>query len=256
MVNDLYFTMKTFRFYICLFLLLSACHSKKAQVEKKENYLEEIPSEMLPSTAYQYPDVDIPPSFFLDSLLLEDTLRQAAYNIYFLQAEQPELAAFNQAMRAALKSEISYDRQQLDTCSICPKYPVYWYKQRPTDFYMDDQIISVTTVVDTYTQGGNHHNYHTQTYNFAIDEYRFVTFDKLFRVESATDSLAFIAFAESYVQDGCSWGWGKLDEDLAFAFVEEGIAIYPNLSWACSGTWALLPRDSTNRFLRERWKVK
>jgi len=129
---------------------------------------------------------------------------------------------------------------------------IYSYQLGPTEIYTDSQIISISNIIDTYTEGGNHHNYTRYTFNYNLDANEPIGFNDVFSLKSKNDSTEFIAYAEQYT-NGCA-EWGRSYEYLDFSFTENGIYINPNLSWACMSTRSLLPTDAENRFIKKEWK--
>lgn len=239
---------------IFLLLIICSCNSKQEKkIESNEADLAIRPIE-INSTAFEFPDIEIPNNFYLDSISFYDTLSRAKYDAYFLQSNLPEKKIFNQAMQKAIKEQIRIEQTFVEPYTEDSQIEVvYLYQLRPTEIFSFNDIISICNIIDTYTEGGNHHNYTWYSFNYDFYINKTIEINDVFNLKSKIDSTEFIDFAEQYIlNDGCTeWGWPY--EYLDFSLTENGIYINPNLSWACIHTRSLLPVDADNKFINENW---
>ena len=238
-----------FLFPLLLLFLFSACNinPKKPIITSKEISPTNVAVEnVVPSTEYDFPNVELPQNFYRDSLSRYDSLSRAKYDVYFLQSTLPAFTGFNQAMLQFIEARIKKEQKYLDV----PDGNVFdqilhTYQLRPVEIYLDSQIISISNIIDTYTSGANHHNYTRRSFNYDLLTNELIEFDDVFHLQSRSDSTDFVQFAEQHTLNGCSnWGW--VYDKLDFSYSKNGIYIYPNLSWACASTCALIPIKGNN----------
>ena len=233
-----------------LLLIVYSCNFKQ-EGEKKHLFTSQIEIPVA-STAYEFSDIELPNSFYLDSIKIYDTISRANYEACYLQSDLPENKRFNQQMLQFVKNQIALEQMYVEPYEEnSPIDIVHSYQLRPVEIYSDSQIISISNIIDTYTEGGNHHNYTRYTFNYNLNANKPIGFNDVFSLENKNDSTEFIIYAEQHT-NGCSeWGWPY--KYLDFSFVENGIYINPNLSWACVSTRSLLPADNENKFIKKEW---
>lgn len=206
------------------------------------------------STAYTFPNIQIPRNFYLDSIIVYDTVSRAKYSACFIQSKQPEMKQFNQIVSQLIKDQILAEQKSVDPYDEDdPVDTAYHYRLKPVDIYSNDQIISIYNIIDTYANGGNHHNYTMHTINYDLSANKRIKFNDVFRLHNRKDSADFIEFSEEYTSNNeCSqWSWP--DKEVDFSFSDNGIYINPNVSWACVLTRYLLPITTANKFVRKKW---
>jgi hypothetical protein len=247
--------MKIYTIQILLLLLVCSCNLKqegKIESEKTDTLTNQIEMHVA-STAYQFPDIELPQNYYIDSITIYDTVSRAKYNAYYLQSNLPEQKKFNQVIVQLVKDQIMIEQKYVDPYNgDSPIDIIYSYELRPTEIYLDSQLISISNIIDTYTEGGNHHNYTRYTFNYNLITNKAIEFNDVFSLQSKNDSTEFIVYAEQHVLNACTdWGWPY--KYLDFSFAENGIYINPNLSWACISTRSLLPVDNNNKFIKKEW---
>ncbi len=245
---------------IQLFLLALACSC---------NFIEESHSDSrgrdslsnstkisFPSTTYEFPNIELPKNFYLDSITIYDTISRASYTAYCLQSNLLENKKFNQEIQQFVKGLITIEQSYIDSYNEnSPIDIIHSFLLRPVEIYTDSKIISVSNIIDTYTEGGNHHNYVRSTFNFNLNTNKLIQINDIFSLYNKNDSTEFVRYAEQHTNDCIEWGWPY--KNLDFSFTENGIYINPNLSWACVATRSLLPLDEGNNFIKKEWiKIK
>lgn len=225
-------------------LLLASCGSK--QEKKTEPEIEDVVEEVyLNSTAYEYPEFNLPENFYLDSIYTYDSLSRASYSAYYLQSSLKDMTTFNSLMKADAWAQITKVQEFVDPYNEAfgDFEVIFSFGLRPISFFSDDNVISIRHIIDEYTEGAAHHNHTSYSFNYNLNKKQKMHFSDVFNLRTSADSLQFITTAEQRVIDGgCSSGWGS-PHDVDFSFGDEGIYIDPNLGWACSGTRSLFPWD-------------
>lgn len=233
---------------LSVFLVLASCKSEQDEIADQVDSNEII----IESTAYEFPALEFPECFYLDSLRIYDSITRASYTAYFVQCDFSRMDTFNAASLAFAKAQIEHEQQYVDPYMGNEAFTTnFSYLLRPVEMYTNFQIYSISNIIDTYTEGGNHHNYTRKTFNYNSYTNELINFDDLFELTSKEDSIAFIDFAEEN-SSGCDdWDWPF--SHLDFAFAEKGLYIYPNASWACGETYAFLPVYGHSKFIRKEW---
>lgn len=234
-------------------LLLFICSCNFKQEEKIENIEPDSLTNQIniavESTAYEFPEIKLPDNYYLDTITIYDQRSKANYEAYYPQSTLPEMKRFNQAIFQFVNDQIKYEQEFVDSYEGDTETDIIFsYQLKPVEIYSDSIVISISNIIDTYTEGGNHHNYTRCTFNYNLLDNEMIEFSDIFNLQSRNDSIEFIAYAEQFANDCKEWGWPY--EFLDFSFSENGIYINPNLSWACISTRSLLPFKNTNRFLR------
>jgi hypothetical protein len=234
-----------------MLLILNACRNSVQEDQYDNKEMEEIP-DFINSTAYDFPEFKIPNAYYMDSLSVYDSITRSNYSVFFIQSKDSSQHQLNDSIRRTIDERITIDKSFLDSNNM-GSLNEYSYYARPIKCYSNQQIISITHMIDTYTDGGNHHNYDTRTFSYDLFKNKIIGFNDVFSIQSKQDSIEFISYLEQHVIEGCSDAWEWPYSYIDFSFCSEGITINPNLSWACSGTLSILPVDSTNRFIRNKW---
>lgn len=212
-----------------------------------------VPQIEPPSTAFEFPTLTPPVGFYLDSLETFDSLDRAQYSSYFYRSRLPEMADFNHAIAQAVQMRVDWERSFVDPYhSDGYSEVVYSYLLRPTAIYVNDKVISITHVADTYGEGGNHHNYAWFTFNFDRVRKRRIGFQDLFPLPTRQDSAEFVARVQRNALRECM-DWGLPFDSVDVSIAEGGIFINPELSWACGPNLAFLPADSLSAEATKWW---
>lgn len=233
-----------------LFFLVALLVSCVAKQENSSNHIR-AHSE---STAYEFPELEIPNTFYLDSISIYDSISDASYHAYFPQSSLSQLKIFNRKIIETLKALIQLEQSYIEPCDGKTSFDCgYSFDLRPVAFYSDERLISITNVVDTYGAGGNHHNYAWFTFNFDIKRNERIRFQDVFNLPSRADSVAFVESVLENSSESCIDGWGMPFDSVDFSFADSGIYINPELSWACAQNRSLLSMDSLRLYVRGSW---
>ncbi len=244
---------------ISISILLLACSCACKQAEQKSSAELSLLNKPIKistmSTAYEFPDIQLPIHFYLDSIVVYDSTSRANLTAHYLQSAQPEKKKFNQMVLQFIKNQIATELADLDPYSEdSPALIAYSYMLRPVEIYLDSQRISVYNIIDTYSEGGNHHNYTQRSFNYDLRTNKMIKFDDVFDLRSKIDSVEFIRYAEQFA-NGCEeWEWPY--KHLDFSFADSGIYINPNLSWACASTRSMLPACAANKYLKKSLQLQ
>lgn len=225
---------------ISILLLASCTSNEKNRVESETE--EEIGEVHVVSTAYEYPEFELPENFYLDSIYTYDSLTRASYSAYFLQSSLDEMTTFNSLMKLDAWGQITRVQQYVDPYNEAfgDFEVIFSFVLKPVSFFSDKNVVSVRHIIDEYTEGGNHHNHSSYSFNYNLHKKQKVNFNDVFNLRTSTDSTQFFTTAEERVIGGGCTGWGN-PSNLDFSFGEEGIYIDPNLGWACGRTRSLFP---------------
>jgi hypothetical protein len=233
-------TMKSTTLLLFAIGLLASCSTDKPN-KTEPKIEEEIPEIQIETTEYNFPEFDLPENYYLDSISVFDSVSRASYNAFFVQSSLEEMKAFNSLMRFDIRGQISRVQEYVNAAELDSNFEVIFsFVLRPIEFFTDDKVISVTHIIDDYTEGGNHHNYSWHSFNFNLNSNKKVSFSEVFNLQTEEDSLKFIALAEERMLDGGCTGWG-MPIKLDFSFGKRGIYINPQLSWACGMARSLFP---------------
>ncbi len=244
--------MKIIALQILILLLICSCNSTQDNQNISNNNITDsvVVSE---STAYLFPELEIPAGFYFDTIAVYDPLSRANYVSYFFISSKPEMKEFNNAITAAMEKQIRYEQSFVDPYNgDSPADPIYTYDLGPVKFYSDDRLISITHVADTYTEGGNHHNYSWFTFNFDLKKNRVIRFSDVFLLKSRKDSVAFVEFVIRNEVEDCM-DWSLPFDSVDFSFTDSGMYINPELSWACAQNRSFIPDDSLDKNFISKW---
>lgn len=239
--------MKENSFYILLLLLFGACNTgNKGTVDNKVVAPDIIVDN---STAYHFPQFKNPPGFYSDTISLYDSLSQANYFSVFLQSTQSELQGFNKSIALAVKKRMEYEQLYVDPFTGNGAVPAFTYELKPTNFYSDTEVISITHVIDTYAEGGNHHNYTWFTFNYNLKKNTPIYFKDLFYLRNIKDTLAFLDIVNGQPDTtGCN-NWVVSLADTDFSFAKDGI-IFNTESSACGSRHIVISFNSCSKYLK------
>ncbi|MEM7181001.1 MAG: hypothetical protein AAF518_08815, partial [Spirochaetota bacterium] len=198
------------------------------------------------STEYRYPSLSLPAKYHLSSIAVEDI--SASYTGYYLQSNLMDKKKFNEM---SLQFVIKQIKKEQSFIGFEEGTSEHSYTIRPTEVYTNGKIISVSNIIDTYTAGGNHHNYVRCSFNYDFMNNRIIELKDVFEIRNNKDMVKFINYVEKHTT-GCS-GWGESDKTLDFSFEKGGININPDLSWACTSTRAWIPINPKTKFIKIRW---
>lgn len=243
--------MKIIGLFLFVILLTDSCVLQRRK-NKDYNSIITTPE----STAYQFPELEVPAIFYLDSMLIYDTISDASYQAHFPQSSLPLLKVFNVKIIDAMKTRIQWEQSYIEPCDGKSFLECgYTFDLKPIAFYFDERLISITNVVDTYGAGGNHHNYAWFTFNFDTRSNERIRFQDVFNLPSREDSVAFVVSvrANNHYDFDCLDGWSMPFDSVDFSFDGKGIYVNPELSWFCRNNRSLLSMDSLRRYLKSRW---
>jgi hypothetical protein len=246
--------LNTIKFYalpllVCLFYSCSFFHKKSIQRQNSDF----VNQDLTFSTAYNFPELKIPKDFYFDSISIYDSISHAEYDSYFIQSSGPNMKEFNSAIAKAVNERIKFEQLYVEPYfGDAPDYPVFTYFMRPIEFYSDDDKISITHVIDTYSEGGNHHNYSWFTLTYDLKNNNLIHFKDVFDLPASKDSADFVEFVHRH-KIGFCMDWTVPFDSVDFSFTGNGIYLNPELSWACGQNRSLLPADSLYKFVRIRW---
>ena len=237
-------------FPLMFLLIFFAC--KKQKNDKEYEEFNEIESE-IPSTAYKYPEIELPKNFRSINLSINDTLTNESYEISCLQSNLLEYEAFNKAIRNALIDYVMPQGIFLDnTLNSHEDYHYSSLKLHPVEIFINNNIISVTYVEDSYSYGAAHHNHGWFSFNYDIKKKQPIGFENVFKIKTSSDSTDFLSYVAENQYRNCL-DWYKPYESMDFSFSKKGIHINPALIWACGLNRSLLPYDNL-KFLNPKWK--
>jgi len=203
------------------------------------------------STDYVFDfNIELPEGFFFDTITINDSVYRARYNLYFLQCSLPGMEKFNKAIRQEILSNVDKDKQYLDPCKGDePIDPIYTYELGPFELFKNNKILSLCCIIDTYTEGGNHHNYSWYTFNYNLKENKVIQFSDLFVLQSKKDSVEFIRLISLNQNEETNYMDIESSFDsVDFSFVKKGLCFNPELSWAVSMQRCFVLPDSLKRF--------
>jgi len=208
------------------------------------------------STDYTFDlKIKLPKGFYFDTIVIKDSIRRAEYELYCLQSSLPGMVKFNRAIRKELVKNVKKDMQYVDPYNGDEVIdPIYNYELGPFEFYISDKLLSLCCIIDTYTWGGNHHNYSWYTFNFNLMTNTIIRFKDVFKLKNSKDLATFAEIIKRHQQgdSGCT-DWESPIDSVDFSFVKKGICINPELSWACGMQRAFLTPDSLKRFMNNEW---
>jgi len=230
---------------LVLVLVLASCENNQDEKVDSEPEIEEDLGEVhVVSTAYEYPEFKIPENYFLDSISIYDSLTRASYSAFYLQSSEEGMTTFNSLMKLDAQAQIMKTQQYIDPYNEAfgDFEVIFSFVLKPVSFFSNPNVVSVSHIIDEYTEGGNHHNHSSYSFNYSLPKKQKVNFNDVFNLRTSEDSIQFFTTAETRLVDGGCTGWGN-PTNLDFSFGEEGVFINPNLGWACSGTRSLFPWD-------------
>lgn len=206
-------------------------------------------------TEYKAPfEQELPPDFFLDTLFIRKEEKKADYTALYPRSNDPLKENFNHAMLADILVNIQSDARFVDDQDHKEaSETVYWYSMKPFEFYSNERLISICYIVDSYAQGGNHHNYDWYTFNYDLKNDTPIRFHEVFRLYTE-GKQAFSDAVNRNLPDGCKTGTNDDLNNSDFSFVEDGIVINSALSWSCGMQRSLLHKDSAFSFIHPRWR--
>lgn len=233
---------------ICLFYSCSFLQNKRIKALKSDF----VNQNLTFSTAYNFPELKIPKDFYFDSISIYDSVSRAEYDSYFIQSSVPNMKEFNQIIAKAVNERIKFEQLYVDSyVGDAPGYPIFTYIMRPIEFYSDDDKISITHVIDTYSEGGNHDNYSWFTLNYDLKNDKLIHFKDVFDLPASKDSADFVEFVVRNKIAFCM-DWTMPFDSVDFSFTSNGIYINPELSWACGQNRSLLPADSLYIYVKHK----
>jgi len=233
-----------------IFTLLFSCNlnsetEKETDITKNElhNNIEFI------TTEYNFPEIKYPTGFYTDTISIFDTLTNAYYTALCINSDKPEMATFNKIIHKSVITQINTEKSFINAdFELTNDKSAFTYKFAPIEFYLNKDIISITHIIDTYTEGGNHHNYSWYTFNYNIKRNRIITFKNVFRLNSTEDSASFVAFVMRHKYKNECLELILPFDSIDFSFCKKGIYINPDLAWSCISARSLLPIDSLANF--------
>ncbi len=248
---------------ICSIALLGyACDSKqseansepkKEKVEVDTTQLTEPSEELLiesVSTAFQFPAFrDLTDDFFIDTLRQSFLEGQASFH-YNYCAHITD-TTFNDLIVEAIQANIDYEMSFIET-DLTPNTN-YSMTCKPVHMYVNDEIISVQQVQDSYTEGGNHHNYDWLSFNYDRQNQSFLDFKDVFTINRMQEKEAFIALLESYNPSSCLGCDISIDfdEDMYFVFKEDSVVFMRQPQWACGMPVTAVPNEALAPFSKQ-----
>ncbi|HET6991631.1 MAG TPA: hypothetical protein VFJ43_09925 [Bacteroidia bacterium] len=198
----------------------------------------------------------IPHGFRFDTINVRDSIHKTDYTLYCLQSSLPGMEKFNTTIKRELLLNVKKDMQFTDSFyDSIPVDPVYTYELGPFEFFMNDKLLSLCCIIDTYGFQGNHHNYTWYTFNYDLKKNEIIRFSDVFKINSAKDTSDFaeLVLRNRREENACMDLEVPFDS-LDFSFVKKGICINPDLSWACSMQRAFLSPDSLRNFMNKEWE--
>ena len=160
-------------------LLLFSCTTEKEQGkevdENKEIHSEELP--LINSTEFEFAIVNLPPEFIVDSVYYEDSIRCISSQHYALHSDEESLIDFCEKLKDTVTSFMSKEWLAVDSCD--QDYSTTSMKFGLNRFYMNEDMISVQFVYDTYTEGAAHHNHAYYSFSFDRSGLKFVSLDEI-----------------------------------------------------------------------------
>lgn len=197
--------------------------------------------------------VKLPLTFRFDSIQTTDSARRAEYCVYTIKGWAPRYRKFNEMLYRKLTIQIIREQILLETTnSKEPYYTKYWYELGPFELYANEKLISLCCLIDTYSHGGNHHNYTWCTFNYDLKNESVIEFSDLFSLKGKKDTLAFNEAIQSHLKPGGCYDQQRFPVD--FSFVKNGIVINPELSWACGMPRAFFGYGQMDAFLTKEGK--
>ncbi len=239
----------------CLFfliMLLLACSCQKEKAVPADIKVAETPVAVA-STEYHFPEVALPDHFKMEAIRIYDTISRAEYHCLFPISGKENMKRFNKAIAKAMDGCIQNEKRYVGPYSgDAPLEVIFSYDMRPVAFYIDESIASITFVTDTYTEGGNHHNYSWTTFNYDLEDDKPLLFKDLFDLKAKKDSLAFINIVNSHNEkDWCTQFRLPLDS-IDLSITEKGI-YFNSDAWACWPERSLVPNDSCAKYMHAKW---
>lgn len=205
------------------------------------------------NTSYHFPDISLPMNFYKESIKVVDTCGgESKYYASLYLSSSNKFKEYNQLLFSTINSMISKEIEYFKS-EYKPGNPdiLYSFDMNAIDFFANKNVISITYVIDTYTEGAAHHNHSWYTFNYDIKKKKTIRFSDIFNLKTKLDKENFVAFADRNEVDHCSENWSLHSDSINFAFTHKGIYIYPDLLWECGDYKSLLPKDSLARKIQE-----
>ena len=208
------------------------------------------------STDYTFDlKMSLPKGFYFDTITINDSERRADYELYCLQCSNPEMVRFNKAIRKELLANVKKDMLYVDPYTGNESVdPIYSYELGPFELFINEKLLSLCCIIDTYSWGGNHHNYSWYTFNYNLKTNKIIRFKDVFKLKSSKDFTDFVELTKRQQKEGNSFlDWKTTNDSVDFSFVKKGICINPELSWACGMQRAFITPDSLRKFMNKEW---
>ncbi len=236
--------MKSLFLILLLFLFCLSCKKQESTTVKQAT-----PAPAQNDTSYHFPKLATPANYFAKDISVYDSVDQADYNAQVFLSKLSALKIFNDAMTRSISKYIRNEQSYVEPYDGQSYTTAYTLVLKPVAFYENNQFISATHVVDTYSAGGNHHNYRWFTFNYDKSQKRALSFTDVFEIKTTKDSLSFVALLNRHNTGSCKV-WSLPLGHIDFSFTQSGISFNPN-SLTCWGEHAVVSVDSCSRFMRK-----
>jgi hypothetical protein len=239
------------KLWICALVMAACGPTKEKEKEPASKPLEPPPIETVGTDmVFSFETADIPKGFVLDTLVEEDTVKKVFFIMYWFKAMDDSLSDYNQSMTTVFEQEVQRELTYYDV-------PANEYESSDNEFgpmriVVGDRYISTAFIRDSYTNGGNHHNYDHYSLNFDLRTRKLLWFNREFRLKTRKDSLNFRALVGRHLERDPQDLSGCCNDTIDFFLAGDTVYFGPYLSWAEGLQTSAIVVDSLKPFLNKK----
>lgn len=235
---------------------MGSCTSPQEKSEPPKIGKDSVTAIEVPSTdmVFSFDQEKIPNGFALDTLFYEDTIKRVSFTVYYFKGMGDSLQDYNTCIQAALMAHFNRMLTFYDL-------PLEEF-QTSTDEYGPQQVvankkwINTQFISDSYTDGGNHHNYGWFSLNYNREKKKMVWFSHEFQLRTQKDSLDFRALVGRHLEKDRQDLSGCCNDSVDFFVRGNDLVFGPYLSWAEGLQTSTLPLDSLVKFLNRKGALR
>jgi hypothetical protein len=196
--------------------------------------------------------------YYYDTIHIRDAMHRADFTLYCLQNSNYEMDEFNKAVKKEFMFLVNNEKKHLTKYSEKKTFePVYTFEIGPFELFRNSSLLSLCCIIDTYSEGGNHHNYSWYTFNYDLENKKVIRFKDVFSLKSRKDSLNFLELVSNHIKTrNVIVNWDTEKHSIDFSILKNGICFNPELSWACGMLRSFVPTESLQPFLTKKWIEK
>lgn len=225
-------------------IALISCQANKSEViEMKPTVVAQIPetTAYLNTTAYEFPTVKIPDGYYFDTLNFYDSTKRAFYSSTMIKTPD---SAVNQKVSSELQKRMHFENEDVsDYVGERSQEVIFTYNLQPVYFYQDSKVMSIAYIIDTYTDGGNHHNYAWYATNIDIDTKKTLGLGDFVQLKSMKDTAEFNALAADLSKKS-NCPFDNLNfKRLHFSVGKDTLNLHPGYEWSCGNVVIKIPKS-------------